>query len=83
METKISGGLRCVSVKLCLNVSHLTLQGDGGAFPECHIAQYPLDMGRKKVRVSVYILLVPPHGFIGFFGKHTSSASGQRRQRPL
>jgi hypothetical protein len=25
------------------------LQGDGGAFPECHIAQYPLDMGRKKV----------------------------------
>ncbi|KAH9997579.1 SKIP/SNW domain-containing protein [Russula vinacea] len=22
--------------------------GDGGAFPECHIAQYPLDMGRKK-----------------------------------
>lgn len=25
------------------------LKGDGGAFPECHIAQYPLDMGRKKV----------------------------------
>lgn len=23
--------------------------GDGGAYPECHIAQYPLDMGRKKV----------------------------------
>jgi len=22
--------------------------GDGGAYPECHIAQYPLDMGRKK-----------------------------------
>lgn len=22
--------------------------GDGGAFPECHIAQYPLGMGRKK-----------------------------------
>lgn len=22
--------------------------GDGGAFPECHIAQYPLEMGRKK-----------------------------------
>ncbi|KAF9986624.1 mRNA splicing protein, partial [Modicella reniformis] len=21
--------------------------GDGGAFPEIHIAQYPLDMGRK------------------------------------
>lgn len=23
--------------------------GDGGAYPECHIAQYPLEMGRKKV----------------------------------
>jgi SNW domain-containing protein 1 len=22
---------------------------DGGAYPECHIAQYPLEMGRKKV----------------------------------
>ncbi|KIP12316.1 hypothetical protein PHLGIDRAFT_124211 [Phlebiopsis gigantea 11061_1 CR5-6] len=22
--------------------------GDGGAYPECHIAQYPLDMGKKK-----------------------------------
>ncbi|KAG0144300.1 hypothetical protein CROQUDRAFT_47482 [Cronartium quercuum f. sp. fusiforme G11] len=22
--------------------------GDGGAYPECHLAQYPLDMGRKK-----------------------------------
>ncbi|KAF8301118.1 pre-mRNA-processing protein 45 [Clavulina sp. PMI_390] len=21
---------------------------DGGAYPECHVAQYPLDMGRKK-----------------------------------
>lgn len=22
--------------------------GDGGAFPEVHVAQYPLDMGRKE-----------------------------------
>lgn len=22
--------------------------GDGGAYPECHIAQYPLEMGRKN-----------------------------------
>ncbi|GAA94259.1 hypothetical protein E5Q_00908 [Mixia osmundae IAM 14324] len=22
--------------------------GDGGAYPECHIAQFPLDLGRKK-----------------------------------
>lgn len=24
--------------------------GDGGSYPECHVAQYPLEMGRKKVR---------------------------------
>ncbi|KAG8918935.1 mRNA splicing protein, partial [Tulasnella sp. 417] len=22
--------------------------GDGGSYPECHLAQYPLEMGRKK-----------------------------------
>jgi len=27
--------------------------GDGGAFPEIHIAQYPLDMGRKKKVCSI------------------------------
>jgi SNW domain-containing protein 1 len=26
--------------------------GDGGAFPEIHVAQYPLDMGRKKKAVT-------------------------------
>ena len=26
--------------------------GDGGAFPEIHVAQYPLDMGRKQEKVS-------------------------------
>lgn len=26
--------------------------GDGGAFPECHVAQYPLGMGKKKVSTS-------------------------------
>ena len=23
--------------------------GDGGSYPECHCAQYPLELGRKKV----------------------------------
>lgn len=23
--------------------------GDGGAYPECHVAQYPLELGRKRV----------------------------------
>lgn len=30
--------------------------GDGGSFPECHIAQYPLDLGRKKVRLHCFLL---------------------------
>lgn len=32
--------------------------GDGGAFPEIHIAQYPLDMGRKEERKDTKILPV-------------------------
>ena len=30
--------------------------GDGGAYPECHVAQYPLEMGRKKVQCNLYQL---------------------------
>jgi len=37
--------------------------GDGGAFPEIHIAQYPLDMGRKK-KVSIMFCFCRP-----FWGK--------------
>jgi hypothetical protein len=33
------------NVRLCLQC----FTGDGGAYPECHVAQYPLEMGRKKV----------------------------------
>ena len=38
--------------------------GDGGAYPECHVAQYPLDMGRKKVHYTnrtPHILTAKPH----------------------
>ena len=60
-----------------------SFQGDGGAFPECHIAQYPLDMGKKKVCLSKYMPPLPSHSFIGLLGQHTSSSSGQRRERSL
>lgn len=30
--------------------------GDGGAFPEIHVAQYPLNMGRKEAEVSSAII---------------------------
>ena len=36
------------------NITYILVQGDGGAFPECHVAQYPLDMGRKKVCFELY-----------------------------
>ncbi|GLJ15368.1 hypothetical protein SUGI_0252100 [Cryptomeria japonica] len=32
--------------------------GDGGAFPEIHVAQYPLDMGRKEEKKDTKILPV-------------------------
>ena len=32
--------------------SFLQDYGDGGAFPEIHVAQYPLDMGRTKTNKS-------------------------------
>ncbi|KPV72312.1 uncharacterized protein RHOBADRAFT_46766 [Rhodotorula graminis WP1] len=28
--------------------------GDGGAYPECHVAQYPLELGRKKASPSSF-----------------------------
>ncbi|KAI9632777.1 SKIP/SNW domain-containing protein [Dioszegia hungarica] len=31
--------------------------GQGGAYPECHVAQYPLDMGRKKVNKGTTLAL--------------------------
>ena len=40
--------MRSHSVRL-LVASNGFRKGDGGAYPECHVAQYPLDMGKKKV----------------------------------
>ncbi|BBN10480.1 SNW domain-containing protein 1 [Marchantia polymorpha subsp. ruderalis] len=42
--------------------------GDGGAFPEVHVAQYPLDMGRKEEKVDSKILpvSVDAEGHIAF-----------------
>jgi SNW domain-containing protein 1 len=35
--------------------------GDGGAYPEIHVAQYPLNMGRKNVPQSAKVLLTQIH----------------------
>ncbi|KAM7274633.1 hypothetical protein ACFE04_016499 [Oxalis oulophora] len=42
--------------------------GDGGAFPEIHIAQYPLDMGREKSKPGLKILpvTVDAHGNVAY-----------------
>ncbi|KDP24092.1 hypothetical protein JCGZ_25749 [Jatropha curcas] len=43
--------------------------GDGGAFPEIHIAQYPLDMGREKSAKpgsKILALTVDAHGNVAY-----------------
>lgn len=50
MEAIIAGGLwfvRCSYSRV--NYVYLSISGDGGAYPECHVAQYPLGLGKKKV----------------------------------
>ncbi|XP_062963481.1 SNW domain-containing protein 1-like [Cynocephalus volans] len=36
--------------------------GDGGAFPEIHVAQYPLDMGQRKTMSNALAIQVDPEG---------------------
>ncbi|KAB0388010.1 hypothetical protein FD755_002966, partial [Muntiacus reevesi] len=40
--------------------------GDGGAFPEIHVAQYPLDMGRKKKMSNALAIQVNAEGKIKY-----------------
>ncbi|KAG8562006.1 hypothetical protein GDO81_015558 [Engystomops pustulosus] len=40
--------------------------GDGGAFPEIHVAQYPLDMGRKKRMSNALAVQVDAEGKIKY-----------------
>ncbi|XP_036592293.1 SNW domain-containing protein 1-like [Trichosurus vulpecula] len=40
--------------------------GDGGAFPEIHVAQYPLDMGRKKKMSNDLAIQVDAEGNIKY-----------------
>ena len=52
------------------------LKGDGGSYPECHVAQYPLGMGKKKVRLvhcSCDVTIIKPTS--GFLWQHTRPSS--------
>ncbi|XP_015205904.1 SNW domain-containing protein 1 [Lepisosteus oculatus] len=40
--------------------------GDGGAFPEIHVAQYPLEMGRKKKTSNALALQVDAEGKVKY-----------------
>ncbi|KAI5627785.1 SNW domain-containing protein 1 [Silurus asotus] len=40
--------------------------GDGGAFPEVHVAQYPLEMGRKKKTSNALALQVDAEGKVKY-----------------
>ncbi|KAK0239791.1 SKIP/SNW domain-containing protein [Armillaria nabsnona] len=51
--------------------------GDGGAYPECHVAQYPLEMGRKKASSgNTLALQVDSEGNVRY------DAIAQQGQRP-
>ncbi|PCH37705.1 pre-mRNA-processing protein 45 [Wolfiporia cocos MD-104 SS10] len=51
--------------------------GDGGAYPECHVAQYPLDMGKKKASSgNTLALQVDAEGNVRY------DAIAQQGQRP-
>lgn len=41
---------------LSFSNSHIEDFGDGGAFPEIHVAQYPQDMGRKNKAQSTAVV---------------------------
>lgn len=40
--------------------------GDGGAFPEIHVAQFPLEMGRKKKTSNALAVQVDAEGKIKY-----------------
>jgi hypothetical protein len=42
--------LVCPIHSLLTPIAYALATGDGGAYPECHVAQYPLNLGKKKVR---------------------------------
>lgn len=48
---------------LCLFVQDF---GDGGAFPEIHVAQFPLEMGRKKKTSNALAVQVDAEGKIKY-----------------
>ena len=48
--------LVCQTNYYCRLWAHLFV-GDGGAYPECHVAQYPLEMGKKKVCIPINAFL--------------------------
>lgn len=53
--------------------------GDGGAFPEIHVKQYPLDMGRKKQRGSTVSAGVDAEGNV----RYDSAVRAQHRGRSI
>jgi SNW domain-containing protein 1 len=52
--------------------------GDGGAFPEIHVAQYPLDMGRKtKASTAVVPLQTDSEGRVRYDAIVTRNLPGR------
>uniref|UniRef100_G1PZA2 SNW domain-containing protein 1 n=1 Tax=Myotis lucifugus TaxID=59463 RepID=G1PZA2_MYOLU len=54
--------------------------GGGGAFPEIHVAQYPLDMGRKKQMSNALAIQVDAEGKIEY---HAIARQGQSKNKVI
>ena len=61
-------------VIIIVNSNHF-FAGDGGAYPECHVAQYPLEMGRKKVNIFIDSIQRAVHTASGIIREHTCTPS--------
>lgn len=58
--------------------------GDGGAFPECHVAQYPLNMGRPGAGdndngTAIVATYTDENGIVQYDGILTASGGGNRK----
>ena len=66
-----------------VNAHRLLATGDGGAYPECHVAQYPLNLGKKKVGLVFPSVDIPIDRSPDTSGKHPRAPGRFRGQRSI
>lgn len=67
MNTNLWNSISRISLQnVTTNSVFLQDFGDGGAFPEIHVAQFPLEMGRKKMTCNSLAVQVDAEGKIKY-----------------